>query len=160
MKIIAHRGLLNGPTDIENCPIQIEKAIQEGFDVEIDLRYEFGKYWLGHDQAEYQILFEQIWNWSDKVTVYLHCKTVYTLQTVSKIGNNKNKILPFFHDVDDCILLPDHTIWVHPKSEEKAYFDAINSIFVIPSLRDATKYSNNCYGVCTDYPLSVRKYLK
>jgi hypothetical protein len=66
MKIIAHRGLLYGPsTFYENDIIQIEKALEK-FDVEIDLRYEFEKFYLGHDEGTYLIDFEKINNWSEK----------------------------------------------------------------------------------------------
>ena len=38
MKLIAHRGLFNGPNkELENNPDQIEKAWNLGFDCEIDL---------------------------------------------------------------------------------------------------------------------------
>jgi glycerophosphoryl diester phosphodiesterase len=38
MKLIAHRGLTDGPNkDLENSPEQILKAIDQGFDCEIDL---------------------------------------------------------------------------------------------------------------------------
>lgn len=38
MKIISHRGNLNGPSPkTENTPEQIDFALKKGFDVEIDL---------------------------------------------------------------------------------------------------------------------------
>ena len=50
MKLIAHRGLMNGPDkEKENTPKQIELALKEGFDAEIDLWWSNGRFWLGHD---------------------------------------------------------------------------------------------------------------
>ena len=54
-KIIAHRGLLHGPDEkIENAPSQIQKALNMGFDVEIDVWVTDDLY-LGHDEPTYMI---------------------------------------------------------------------------------------------------------
>ena len=57
MKLIAHRGNVNGPDPLtENTPEKIESAIAAGYDVEIDIWYdEEGKLWLGHDEPTYEI---------------------------------------------------------------------------------------------------------
>ena len=56
MIIIAHRGLLEGPNkELENSPAQIEKAIDENFNVEVDVRYIDREYYLGHDGPEYPV---------------------------------------------------------------------------------------------------------
>lgn len=155
MKIIAHRGLLDGPSTIyENCILQIERAI-ENFDVEIDLRYEFERFYLGHDEGTYLIDFDRINNWSERRTIYLHCKTIPTLQKVLTISPKSN-IIPFYHDKDDCILLLDGTIWVHPNSKESAHSNPHFSIFVLPNLTKAGKYIHS-FGVCTDYPIKVKE---
>ena len=55
-KIIAHRGLLNGPDkNDENRPEIIENALIQNFDVEIDLWFIDGKWLLGHDNPQYEI---------------------------------------------------------------------------------------------------------
>ena len=51
-RIIAHRGNIGGSNpEVENSPEQIDKCISEGYDVEIDLRYDdlTKTLWLGHD---------------------------------------------------------------------------------------------------------------
>jgi hypothetical protein len=51
--IIAHRALLNGPNKaLENQPSSIEKAIELGFYVEIDVWSVNHKWFLGHDKPE------------------------------------------------------------------------------------------------------------
>ena len=41
MRLIAHRGNLNGPNPlVENDPQRITYCIDEGYDVEIDVRYD------------------------------------------------------------------------------------------------------------------------
>ena len=50
MKLIAHRGNIDGPNPSkENHPEYIESAIVDGYDVEIDLRYDkvTETLWLG-----------------------------------------------------------------------------------------------------------------
>ena len=54
MRIICHRGNMYGPDiNTENNPKQIDFCISKGYDVEIDLWLEGGKYFLGHDSMQY-----------------------------------------------------------------------------------------------------------
>ena len=56
MKIISHRGNLDGPIfEKENHPDYILNAIDAGFDVEIDLWKIETKLFLGHDEPKYLI---------------------------------------------------------------------------------------------------------
>ena len=51
MRLIAHRGNLNGPNPlVENDPQRITYCIDEGYDVEIDVRYDHhtNMLWLFH----------------------------------------------------------------------------------------------------------------
>ena len=58
MDLIAHRGNTNGSFEsYENEPMYIDKAIQEGFDVEVDVWYVDGVLYLGHDKPQYGINF-------------------------------------------------------------------------------------------------------
>ena len=59
MKIISHRGNLNGvDSKNENKPETIVKALDLGFDVEIDIRVINGEIYLGHDEPQYKIDLE------------------------------------------------------------------------------------------------------
>ncbi|NBO78762.1 MAG: hypothetical protein EBV27_03855 [Actinobacteria bacterium] len=54
MRIIAHRANINGPDkDNENSPAQILRAIDSGFDVEIDVRIVDGQILFGHEVMTY-----------------------------------------------------------------------------------------------------------
>ena len=56
MIYISHRGNLTGKNpELENSPVYIYQAIDKGFDVEIDLRYDTlnKKLYLGHDEPQY-----------------------------------------------------------------------------------------------------------
>lgn len=67
VKLIAHRGNIDGPDSWnENRPSHIQKALDLGFDVEVDVWYNVGngttwatpfeesKIFLGHDTGEYE----------------------------------------------------------------------------------------------------------
>ena len=50
MKIISHRGNLNGPeSETENSPKKIEEALKLGYECEIDVWYQSGIFTLCHD---------------------------------------------------------------------------------------------------------------
>ena len=50
MVLISHRGNINGPIlEMENKPDYIDKAINLGYEVEIDVWYENDKLWLEDD---------------------------------------------------------------------------------------------------------------
>ena len=56
MKVISHRGNLRGPRpELENRPSYIDSAYQLGFDVEVDIRFVNGEFWLGHDELQYKV---------------------------------------------------------------------------------------------------------
>ena len=58
MKLISHRGNINGPNSLEeNKPEYIDIAINEGYDVEIDIWYNVfdDSFYLGHDETQYII---------------------------------------------------------------------------------------------------------
>ena len=59
MKLIAHRANIDGPDEsTANEPKQIDKCIEQGYDVEIDVRYDpkTERLWLGHDEPKYACL--------------------------------------------------------------------------------------------------------
>ena len=75
MRIISHRGNIRGRVPgRENAPSYIDCAIGNGYDVEIDARLIDGELWLGHDQPQYKIT----WNWifQRQKNVWVHCKNV------------------------------------------------------------------------------------
>ena len=55
MIYIAHRGNINGKQlDLENSPKYINRAIELGYHVEVDVWYNDG-FFLGHDNPKYKI---------------------------------------------------------------------------------------------------------
>jgi glycerophosphoryl diester phosphodiesterase len=80
MKLIAHRGNINGPDPSkENTLEYIEQAIAQGFDVEVDVRYSplDSKLYLGHDGPDHKV----DWFWFGKYrdNLWIHCKNIEAL---------------------------------------------------------------------------------
>ena len=166
MQFIAHRGNLYGPnSDTENTIPVIEECIDKGFDIEIDIHYNDGKFWLGHDEPQREFQFTSLQLWNYQTTVYAHCKTVEALQEMSnRVGlASFRNVIPFFHDVDDCILLVSNRLWIHPRAVNKVRTHT-NSIVVLPDMKDfeTYKYDDIKYAkaICTDYPVALKKEFK
>lgn len=147
MKLIAHRGNINGPnSEFENNPEYIDTALSEGFDVEIDIRYVEGQFYLGHDFAQYPI--STSWLEERKDNVWIHCKDLTSLKFFVDNLNNFNY---FWHQEDDFTLTSENYIWTYPG---KPYTES--SVIVMPELNndidkmvEMKKY--NCKGICSDY---------
>lgn len=147
MKLIAHRGNTNGHNSkTENHPDQIIKCIENGYDVEVDLRYDTktDTLWLGHDAPQHMIT----WWWLAGKADYLwiHCKDIQTLHEFSTKTSSYNY---FWHQNDEYTLTSKNYIWSYPG---KSYTS--NTVIVMPEtvnidLKMLLVY--NCYGICTDF---------
>ena len=148
MKLIAHRGNINGPNkEKENSPEYIQFAITKGYDVEIDLRYVDYRFYLGHDKP--QQLVSWCWLVDRKDNLWIHCKDLTSLDILSK---SPVDFQYFWHQEDDFTLTSKNYIWTYPGKSLTQ-----KSIIVMPewnvpvggtfSLLKAL----NCYGICSDY---------
>lgn len=138
MKLIAHRGNINGPNpDKENHPSYIRDAIKQGYHVEIDVWYIDKCWYLGHDNPQYQIKYDFLV--SNKH--WLHAKN----------GDAFCKLLQdiecnvFWHTDEDWVLTSKMFIWTHPN--KLLYQD---SICVMPELGYLGDI-NICGGICSDF---------
>lgn len=153
MKIIAHRGNIEGPNDLkENNPDYIDNAISLGYDVEIDLRFENYCFYLGHDKPQYKISMQ--WIFQRKDNLWIHCKDFKSLDVLTNSPVDFNY---FWHQEDDYALTSHNYIWTYPK---KQY--TYRSIIVMPEcfidMKSLSKY--DCYGICTDYPQLISETIK
>jgi hypothetical protein len=140
MKLISHRGNLNGPNkDLENNPEYLNKAISLGYDVEVDTWYLNHKIYLGHDFPQHEVDEDYIRSISDKA--WFHCKDFGAIEFFS---SNKHEYNYFWHESDKFTLTSKGFIWTYPGEQT-----SINSVIV--DLSPDAKQNNNCYGVCSDY---------
>jgi len=152
MKLIAHRGNIDGPNPIkENSIDYIEEAIAKGFDVEVDLRHEDYYFYLGHDEPQYYVSMSWLVKYKD--VLWIHCKNRESLEKVSSSPIEFNY---FWHETDSYTLTSKNYIWTYPG---KTYTS--NSIIVMPETIPEFDFSKlivyNCFGVCTDYPNKLKK---
>ena len=147
MKIIAHRGNTSGPSDDENHPKHISLALHLGFEVEVDVWYQGGKFYLGHDKPQYEIPETFLSN----PGLWCHAKNIDALNRLVSLGSNC-----FWHEMDDATLTLGGYMWTYPGIQltEK-------SICVMP---ESASYSLEelvrCAGVCSDYPFQYQTMLE
>lgn len=140
MKLIAHRGNINGPNpEKENHPDYINAAVKSGYDVEVDVWLINNKWYLGHDNPEHEIKYHFLFD----SRFWLHAKNGEAFDKLLKDKNYYFNV--FWHTTEDWILTSKGYIWTYPNK-----FLYENSICVIPELG----YNGNikkCYGICTDF---------
>ena len=143
LKIISHRGLLNGPDEsVENNPKYILNTINIGFDIEIDVRVINGVIYLGHDTPDYNVDISFF-----NKNMWIHCKNLEAVDIMSKTDLNW-----FWHDVDKLTLTSKGFIWCYPN----VYVQ--NGITVIKQKPE--QIQDNVLGICTDYPLEWKKFIR
>ena len=153
MKIIAHRANLFGPMEeSENDPLMVDKCIEMGFDVEIDLWFDKNKqqFLLGHDKGEYSI--DLGWILERRKSLWIHCKGTESILKISEMATDLNY---FWHNKDDYTFTSKGIIWAYPGN-------VVNEIgvLVMPEWANERLESQNvdsCYGICTDYPIKIKE---
>ena len=141
MILISHRGNLNGKSNMENRPGHINKALWQGFDVEIDVWYIDDEFWLGHDIPQYKI--EE--NFLENPRLWCHAKNIDTLYKMT----SNSLIHSFWHQDDDVTLTSRGYLWTYPGKQltEK-------SICVLPEFEDKKSkviLPKNVAGICSDF---------
>jgi len=147
MKIIAHRGLLYGPDpEKENTVDSIENALDQGFDVEVDvwLYYHSHSLRLGHDKGGPALPSHLLEN--DKV--WFHAKCIHSLRFLIK----KDKRV-FYHTDEDVVMTSKRELWALPG---KGF---AGSYIVLPETT-GENIPNGALGICTDYAIKYRNMFR
>jgi hypothetical protein len=109
MKFIAHRGNVDGRHPRrENTVEHIHSALDKGFDVETDVWFIHGFYYLGHDSPDNKVSLTFLL--TNAECLWCHAKDVTTLDELLK----HPQINCFFHQGDDCTLTSHKHIWTYP----------------------------------------------
>ena len=140
VRIISHRGNLNGPNSRENEPKYILEALSKGFEVEIDLWAIEDKLFLGDDFPEHEVNLDFL----RQRDLWVHCKNLAALQLLSQY----RRINCFSHKEDDFVLSSHGFIMLPPSM---GYVK--NCITMMPELNKEAKIIEDCGGVITDFPL-------
>ena len=149
MIYISHRGNINGRIeDSENKPEYIDDTIQLGFDVEIDVWYIDGKWWLGHDGPQYEIDFEWMDNRSHKL--WIHCKNKQAVEYLVENDYEAANINWFWHENDAMTLTSFNYVWAYPGKQPIK-----KSIAVMPEIYNDD--ISKCSGICSDFIKDYKK---
>ena len=147
-RLISHRGNVDGKyPQYENLPEYVDKALNLGYDVEVDLWIDNDGFYLGHDEATYPVDLK--WLTDRYLKLWIHCKNLRTVEGLRDLQNNMLTDLNyFFHNTDDCTITSRGHIWVYPGKQP-----VTNSIAVLPEWHDDD--ISKAYGICSDY---IKKY--
>ena len=136
MYLISHRGNIDGiAKDEENKPEYIDKALENGFEVEVDVRFNDNKFFLGHDFNQYEINKDFLMN----KKIWCHAKTREALIALQEINAHY-----FWHQEDDYTITSKGFIWTYPGKKLLP-----QSICVLPENANYKKI--NCLGICSDF---------
>ena len=143
MKLISHRGNLNGPDlSTENTEFQITLAINLGYEVEIDVWYADGKLMLGHDGPTHHTTLAFL----QQPQLWCHAKNLEALEYLLN-----NSVHCFWHENDARTLTSKNFIWTYPKK------DTVKNSVIVELSDTLTLVNTEIYGVCGDY---VEKWKK
>jgi hypothetical protein len=143
MIIISHRGNLDGRNlECENNPTYIQQALDQGYDVEVDVWYIDDRFFLGHDTPTY--LVEP--SWFERKALWCHAKNIEAFEKMLEL-----KIHCFWHENDKYTLTNKGIPWCFPENYHTKGITVILDKNTIPP--------KNIGGICTDYPLYYSKLL-
>lgn len=146
MKLISHRGNLEGPNpERENHPDYIIEAIQAGYDVEIDVWFKDGKFYLGHDEPQYLFPYDLLNGFYNKL--WIHCKDMDSLSNLNELDSNGSKLNYFSHENDLGVLTSRGYIWSANLYKR--------GILVMPEMFDKEP-NEDTLGVCSDYIVNYK----
>ena len=135
MKLISHRGNINGPLpERENRLAYLYEAIKLGYEVEADVWYDDG-WWLGHDKPQVKC------NDIELHDFWCHAKNEEALERLVEIPT----IHCFWHQNDYYTLTSKGHIWVYPGRKL-----LVGSICVLPE-QGYQGHLKMCNGICSDY---------
>lgn len=140
MFYISHRGNTNGRVvKEENSPQLIDHALSLGYDVEIDVWHYKNSFYLGHDEPQYQVQDEFLFNDLFNQRFWCHAKNIKALEQLLHMGAHC-----FWHEDDKVTLTSKGYIWTYPGNELSS-----RSVCVMPEV--SMQNTANCLGICSDY---------
>jgi hypothetical protein len=136
MILISHRGNTSGINkDLENKPDYILSALNDSYDVEIDIWHYKDELYLGHDEPNI-LLPDKFFEFKDKL--WFHAKNLDALTKLHRLN-----VHYFWHQNDDITITNKGYWWTFPG--KKLY---TNSICVLPE--NFNQDITSCAGCCSD----------
>ena len=146
MVLISHRGNIDGPNpELENKPMYVLEALNKKYGVEVDVWFDAGCWWLGHDKPEYKVEDSFIFLTPN---LWVHCKNADALVALS-VSRMNSLITPmfFWHESDTHALVSNGVLWTFPGKPLTEI-----SICVKPEIASySEKDLRGCLGICSDW---------
>lgn len=133
---------MDGPNStLENRPDYVDKAIEAGFMVEVDLRLIGNQYFLGHDYPIWPVAF----NWLNerRDSLLLHLKDISSLHTMIPQWNY------FCHVNDPYTFTSQGKIWLH--SLDLTPDDRTIVPLMTKDLIRSYPHKKHVHAICSDY---------
>ena len=147
MFFISHRGNLNGPNKKDENKIEyINQALEQSFDVEIDLWFLNKNFFLGHDKPQYKVTR----NYLKNKKFWIHAKNLECFYELSKFNLNY-----FWHESDKVIFTSKGFYWNFPGTKLNK-----NSVYVLPENNKKFNRSLDYIGICSDYIIKYKKIIQ
>ena len=148
MFIISHRGNTCGPNpEFENHPVYVDKTLLK-YEVEVDVHYHNGEFWLGHDSPQYKINLE--WLMNRKRKLWIHCKNISAAQILS---SHSDKKFNFFGHSDDKYVVSSNGYIL----SIGCFVNNDKTIIVMPEVFSVKLVSTFVGGVMTDYANEIQR---
>jgi hypothetical protein len=149
MIFIAHRGNIDGADPkLENTQEYLSAAVEAGHGVEVDIQWNRGMLYYGHDNPQ-EVIDEKFITQRD---VFCHAKNIEAIPALMKMGCNV-----FVHNTDPCVYTSRGQIWcypgVHVMSDRAIWLDLHNE----PLPDNVPK---EIYGICGDDAGILRRVKK
>ena len=142
MILISHRGNIDCYSGHDNELEYIDKAINKGYNVEIDIRKIDNKLYLGHDIPQYEVGID--WLIKRKQYLLIHTKNIQALNYLI----NKD-LKTFYHKDEDHVIINNcNLIWSNKISEAMSF--SIIPLLSREDISNAHLYQN-VFGICSDF---------
>ena len=136
---IAHRGNFKGvDKKRENTIPYLKEAIYNGYDVEVDVWYCNGEFFLGHDSPKHRVsLFDLFYI---REFAWFHAKNYEALVELLQ-----HELHVFFHDQDEYTLTSRGIIWAYSGKYVNGY-----GIACMPEATPGFQIPDDVLGICSD----------
>lgn len=154
MRLIAHRGLVDGPNAaLENTTESIQHCLNTGLDVEVDIWYHNAGWRLGHDAPTISVTDEFV----AQPNLWIHAKNSEACQALSKMHRQHPHLNFFWHENDARVLSSQGFWWTNPGKPL-----VLNAVAVMPEWYTPLEQLRLCsewdiYGICSDYINLIQK---
>lgn len=139
IRLISHRGNIDGPSEMENRPTYIDFAIHVGFEVEVDVWEKNGELWLGHDKPKLKI--QKGWLLDRQKSLLCHAKNMRAAIILESMGMEC-----FGHNYDAFVMSNVGDIILHPNAKL-----VDGCLVMLPENRKKGEDYSNADAICSDW---------